>query len=109
MSRPYLPRSVRQQVIRHSRKRCSFCGVLVRRHARTPAHLLTLDHVDPLARGGGNTPSNLVVACRVCNARKGSKTLREAGMRIIAQKTPRPVLYNRHQWRRDVIGEAAWI
>jgi len=38
---------------------------------------LTLDHVIPLVRGGSHTPSNLRVACRSCNARKGDKLLTE--------------------------------
>jgi 5-methylcytosine-specific restriction endonuclease McrA len=31
----------------------------------------TVDHVVPLARGGTDHPSNLVVACRPCNMKKG--------------------------------------
>lgn len=32
-----------------------------------------VDHVIPLSRGGSNDPSNLVIACTVCNARKYNK------------------------------------
>ncbi|WP_415923438.1 HNH endonuclease [Streptomyces sp. WI03-4A] len=38
-----------------------------------PSHAsadLTVDHVVPLAKGGGHEPSNLRVLCRGCNARK---------------------------------------
>lgn len=31
----------------------------------------TLDHVQPLARGGAHTPGNVVAACGPCNRRKG--------------------------------------
>ena len=31
----------------------------------------TADHVTPRSRGGGDQTSNLVVACRQCNLRKG--------------------------------------
>lgn len=40
----------------------------------------TLDHVLPVSRGGGNSPENLVVACKPCNLRKGALTPAEAGM-----------------------------
>ncbi len=32
---------------------------------------LTVDHIEPIAIGGDNALSNLVVACKPCNARKG--------------------------------------
>ena len=41
-----------------------------------------LDHVVPRSRGGTHTWENVVAACRACNTRKGSKTPREAGMRL---------------------------
>ena len=49
--------------------RCSYCGATGVR--------MTVDHVVPLSRGGGNEPANLVAACRPCNSSKGSKTLEE--------------------------------
>jgi len=39
----------------------------------------TYDHVIP---GGPTTPENLVVACRGCNSRKGSRTPEQAGMSL---------------------------
>lgn len=36
-----------------------------------------LDHCTPLARGGHNTPDNIVTACRSCNAKKHTKTVLE--------------------------------
>lgn len=34
---------------------------------------LTVDHIVPISRGGGNDPSNLRVLCRPCNSRKGAR------------------------------------
>jgi hypothetical protein len=50
---------------------CSYCGLEC---------VPTIDHVVPRSRGGDDTPSNLVVACRSCNSRKGARTPEEAGM-----------------------------
>ena len=41
---------------------------------------LTIDHVIPKSRGGKNTWDNLVIACKKCNQRKGSKTPKESQM-----------------------------
>lgn len=36
-----------------------------------------LDHVIPISRGGPDTESNLVAACKSCNCSKGNKTIEE--------------------------------
>lgn len=43
---------------------------------------LTFDHVVPRARGGITSWENVVAACSPCNLRKGSKTLKQANMRL---------------------------
>lgn len=48
---------------------CAYCG---RRYE-------TLDHVVPLAAGGGTTATNVVPACRPCNERKGEAVWWPAG------------------------------
>ncbi|MGB0498044.1 MAG: HNH endonuclease [Rubricella sp.] len=52
---------------------CQYCGATGE---------LTFDHVIPRARGGRTTWENVVAACSPCNLRKGSKTLRQAGMSL---------------------------
>lgn len=54
--------------------RCVYCGCRVSTGARGSA---TLDHVTPHAHGGTNATSNLVTACRACNAAKGERTAAE--------------------------------
>jgi 5-methylcytosine-specific restriction endonuclease McrA len=51
---------------------CVYCGIKVCR-AVPP----TIDHKIPLSRGGTNVLDNLTIACRSCNARKGTKTYLE--------------------------------
>ena len=52
---------------------CQYCG------ARGD---LTFDHVVPRAAGGVTSWENVVAACGPCNLRKGSKSLRRAGMAL---------------------------
>lgn len=52
---------------------------------------LSVDHVLPRARGGGDSWENLVAACIRCNAAKGDRTPSEAGMPLArAPKRPTP-------------------
>ena len=46
-------------------RRCVYCAAPLR------LELATLDHVHPIAKGGGHTPGNLVAACARCNRMKG--------------------------------------
>lgn len=48
---------------------CQYCG---QRGGK-----LTIDHKDPVSRGGSDDRSNLCVACHRCNCRKGAKTVAE--------------------------------
>ncbi len=57
---------------------CMYCGHEFR------ASNLTRDHVIPLSRKGKNRWSNVVAACRHCNARKGNRTPEEANMQLLA-------------------------
>ncbi len=57
---------------------CQYCGA---------RHDLTFDHVIPRALGGVTSWENVVAACAPCNLRKGSKSLRNSGLRL--RKTPR--------------------
>jgi 5-methylcytosine-specific restriction endonuclease McrA len=46
--------------------KCAYCRISL----RAASHV---DHIKPLARGGGNAPSNLQILCPPCNQRKRSK------------------------------------
>ena len=57
---------------------CMYCG------KETSERLLTRDHLLPLSRGGHDRWSNVVAACKSCNNAKGSLTLEESGMQLLA-------------------------
>jgi 5-methylcytosine-specific restriction endonuclease McrA len=61
--------------------RCQYCG-----ERKNPVEL-TLDHILPRSRGGGNSAINVVTACRSCNQRKGSRTPEEARMPLLTAQT----------------------
>lgn len=56
----------RYEVLRRDDHTCRYCG------GRSPEVELTVDHVTPTALGGSDDPSNLVAACRDCNAGKAA-------------------------------------
>jgi 5-methylcytosine-specific restriction endonuclease McrA len=58
---------------------CCYCGESVEDGAR-----LTLDHLKPHSRGGGNEPTNLVTCCHRCNSSRGNRSVR-AFCRAVAE------------------------
>lgn len=69
----------RKNILRRDGHRCVYCNT-----TKLP---LTVDHVIPRSRNGGDTWENLVCACVKCNVRKGNRTPDEAGMNLAT--TPR--------------------
>ena len=56
---------------------CQYCG------ENFSMSELTFDHVVPVSQGGRKDWENIVTSCVTCNRRKGGRTPREAGMRVI--------------------------
>jgi hypothetical protein len=59
---------LRYEVLRRDGFACRYCG------AKAPDVELTVDHVTPSSIGGTDDPTNLVAACKPCNAGKSSST-----------------------------------
>lgn len=59
-------RRLRYEILRRDDHTCRYCG------SAAPDVKLTVDHVLPVALGGGDDASNLVTACADCNAGKSS-------------------------------------
>lgn len=64
--RKAISRRLRYEILRRDNHTCRYC------HAADGP--LTIDHVIPVALGGTDDPSNLVAACKDCNAGKTSST-----------------------------------
>lgn len=97
---PHIHRSVsRKSILLRDRLTCQYCL------KRFTAGELTLDHVNPRSRDGGNTWENLVAACYKCNNRKGNMTPAEAGMELPRRPAPLGI----HAKHRLLAGdEAEW-
>ena len=77
--RPYLSLSVRlsrQNIFLRDDHTCQYCLT------KLTEKRLTVDHVQPLSRGGRHEWTNVVSACSQCNNRKGSKTLEAANLTL---------------------------
>lgn len=64
--RKAISRRLRFEILKRDNHTCRYCG------GQPPDVKLTIDHVVPVALGGGDDPSNLVAACRDCNSGKAS-------------------------------------
>lgn len=64
----------RQRIFKRDGFRCSYCGI---------SKNLTIDHILPKSRGGGNTWLNLTTCCKNCNRVKDNRTPEEANMKLL--------------------------
>lgn len=53
------------------RNRCFYC------YEDMTDKKATVEHIQPLSRGGGHTTDNIAIACLSCNSTKKDRTLRE--------------------------------
>jgi len=81
------PAFTRFNVFLRDRFCCQYCGT---------RDELTFDHLIPRSRGGTTNWNNVVTACSPCNLRKGSQTLKEAGM-TLAQIPAQPTVQQLHR------------
>jgi hypothetical protein len=69
MSRTPIGKTVRFEVFKRDLFTCQYCG------ATPPAVVLEVDHIEPVALGGGNDEGNLITACFDCNRGKAARDL----------------------------------
>jgi len=76
-----VPRSMgipltRRTVMLRDGHTCQYCGKCLTKSD------MTIDHIVPRVRGGKTTWENVVCACKACNLRKGSKSLKQSNMHL---------------------------
>jgi 5-methylcytosine-specific restriction endonuclease McrA len=74
----YTPPLNNHALFRRDASLCLYCG----EHFLVAD--LSRDHVTPLSRGGSDTWTNVVTACRRCNNHKAGRTPEQAGMQLLA-------------------------
>ncbi|MBW4512507.1 MAG: HNH endonuclease [Scytonematopsis contorta HA4267-MV1] len=97
----------RRNILHRDGHSCQYCGYT--------GDELTLDHVIPRSRAGGDSWENIVTACVRCNVKKGSRTPNEANMPLRhPPRRPYSSLYfevskhvntgSHQEWQKYVIG-----
>lgn len=81
LSRTAKEKPTKAAIYRRDNHTCQYCG---------STRNLTIDHLVPRCRGGGDSWENTLLACSTCNTRKGSKTPEQVGLKL--KRKPRPPL-----------------
>lgn len=79
MERRPISKKIRFEVFKRDAFMCQFCG------ETPPAAVLEVDHIIPVAHGGGDDIDNLHTACFACNRGKGA-TMLDVLPQSVAQK-----------------------
>lgn len=74
---------VREYLLEKFNRKCAYCGA-----KDTP---LEIEHITPKSKSGSNRVTNLTLACRPCNQRKGAQTAAEFGHPNIQAQAKRPL------------------
>tara|TARA_Y100001968_G_C19244502_1_gene661171 strand:+ start:279 stop:707 length:429 start_codon:yes stop_codon:yes gene_type:complete len=64
----------RKNILQRDKHSCQYCG--------TSEEKLSIDHIIPKSRGGGDYWENVATACLKCNIKKGDRTPIEAKMSL---------------------------
>lgn len=67
--RKALSKKTRFEVFKRDLFKCQYCG------RSSPEVILHVDHIQPVAEGGGNNILNLITSCQDCNAGKGARLI----------------------------------
>lgn len=72
----HVPTLTKEMVIARDRCICAYCA------QRFKIDQLDLEHIVPRSQGGATSWTNLVAACKACNARKADRTPEAASMKL---------------------------
>ncbi len=100
----YVPPLNNSALFNRDARLCLYCG------ERFLARELSRDHVTPLSRGGADTWTNVVTACKRCNNHKAGRTPEQAGMQLLAVPfTPTHAEYIYLQGRRVLADQMEFL
>jgi len=69
-----LTKRIRFEVFKRDKFTCQYCGL------KSPEAILNVDHINPVANGGGNDIINLITSCFDCNNGKSDKLLQDSSV-----------------------------
>ena len=72
----HVPSLNKDMLLARDRYTCAYCA------QRFRADQLDLEHIVPSSKGGADSWTNLVAACKACNHRKADRTPEAAGMKL---------------------------
>jgi len=70
--RNHIPSATRRAVFQKFSYCCAYCGISLHHYQNNEKVRLEIDHRVPLAMGGTDEYSNLILACKECNNKKGA-------------------------------------
>ena len=76
----------RKNILKRDSHTCQYCNI--------KANFMTVDHIIPKDKGGGDSWENLVAACIPCNTKKGNKLLKDLDMNLIKKPKAPSILFN---------------
>lgn len=81
-------KAIRLALVERDGAICHYCGVaLVEPRGGFTENGITIDHVNPSAKGGGHNLVNMVLSCPRCNSSKGAKHYQEFVMPLDTDRT----------------------
>jgi len=108
-SRKQVSKRTRFEIFKRDAFACQYCG------AHPPTAILHVDHIVPVAKGGGNESDNLITSCDRCNLGKAAVSLSSVPKSLadkaaeVAEREEQIKGYNAvFQARRNRIDEEAW-
>jgi len=75
---------VREYLLEKFGRKCAYCGA-----ENIPN--LEVEHIIPKTRGGSNRVSNLTIACKKCNSKKGNRTAEDFGHPFVQEQAKHPL------------------
>lgn len=69
---PALGKSTQGKLLKRDGRRCHYCGIVLEENGLQSYNPngISIDHIIPIAHGGGDELENLVLCCRNCNRKK---------------------------------------
>ncbi len=76
----------RKNILKRDGHVCQYCD--------SKTNFMTVDHIVPKDKGGGDSWENLVAACIPCNTKKGNKLLKDINMNLLKKPKAPSILFN---------------